>query len=69
MNYSNDLKKSIYSFFENNKNKKYALNELIELFGITEKEQEIFFSTLIKLRLEKKLILKDNYIMIFSTKS
>ena len=61
----NDLKTSIFDFFDSNRNKKYKIDELIKIFNLTKKEEILFREALLKLQQEEKIILKNCYYMIF----
>ena len=52
MNEKEELKQSIFNFFEKQKSKTYAYNQLLKLFNVTKKEEPIFNEALRALQIQ-----------------
>ena len=65
MKYYDDLTTSIFDFFDSNRTRKWTLDELKDLFCINENEEKVFEASLLKLQLDEKIILKNDYYMVF----
>ena len=65
MKYYDDLTTSIFDFFDSNRTRKWTLDELKDLFCINENEEKVFETSLLKLQLDEKIILKNDYYMVF----
>lgn len=60
MNEKEELKQSIFNFFEKQKSKTYAYNQLLKLFNVTKKEEPIFNEALRTLQIQGKVLFTNS---------